>query len=58
MKINRVKNLEVKRNRRTFQTNSHVNDQHHAQKRQFARQMMNRANQNDQLFQKSFFDEK
>ncbi len=47
MKINRVENLETKRSRRTFEINFHVNDQHHAQKRQFARQMMNRVNQND-----------
>ncbi len=58
MKINRVKNLEIKRNRRTFESHSHVNDQHHAQKRQSKQQMMNRVNQNDQLFQKSLFDDK
>jgi hypothetical protein len=58
MRINHVRNLEIKRSRRTFETNSHVNDQHHAQKRRFERQMMNRVNQNDQLFQKSFFDDK
>ncbi len=41
MKINRVKNREAKRNRRTFETNFYVKDQHHVQKRQFERQMMN-----------------
>ncbi len=35
MKVNRVRNFETKRNRRTFETNFHVNDQHHTQKRQF-----------------------
>ncbi len=58
MKINCVKNLKAKRNRRTFETNFHVNDQHHAQKRRSERQMMNRVNQNDQLSQKSLFDDK
>ncbi len=58
MKINRVKNIEAKWNRRTFETNSHVNDQHHAENRRFKRQMMNRINQNHQLFSKSFFDDK
>ncbi len=58
MKINRVKNLETKRNRRTFETNFYVNDQHRIQKRRFKRQMMNRASQNDQLSQKSLFDDK
>ncbi len=58
MKINCVRNLEIKRNRRIFETNSHVNDQHYAQKPRFERQMMNQVNQNDQLFQKSFFDNK
>ncbi len=47
MKINRVKNLETKRSRRTFETSSYVNDQHHAQKRRLERQIMNRINQND-----------
>ncbi len=58
MKINRVKNVKAKRDCRTFETNFHVNDQHHAQKRRFERQMMNRASQNNQLFSKSFFDDK
>jgi hypothetical protein len=44
MKINRVKNFEAKRNRRTFEVNFYVNDQHHAQKRRFERKMMNRVN--------------
>ncbi len=47
MKVNRVEDFEAKRNRRKFETNFHVNDQHHAQKHRFARQMMNRINQND-----------
>jgi hypothetical protein len=58
MKINRVKNVEAKRNRRTFEANFHVNNQHHAQKRRFERQMMNRINQNNQLSSKSFFNDK
>jgi hypothetical protein len=57
MKINRVKNIETKWNRRTSKINFHVNDQHHAQKHRFERQMMNRVNQNNQLFSKSFFDD-
>jgi hypothetical protein len=35
MKINRVKNVRIKRNCRTFKTKFYVNDQHHAQKRRF-----------------------
>jgi hypothetical protein len=58
MRINRVKNIKAKWNRRTFETNFYVNDQHHAQKRRFERQMMNRIIQNNQLFSKSFFDDK
>jgi hypothetical protein len=58
MKINRVKNIEAKWNRRTFKTNFHVNDKHHAQKRRFKQQMMNRVNQNNQLSSKSIFDDK
>ncbi len=58
MKVNRVKNVETKWNRRTFEINFHVNDQHHAQKRRSERQMMNRVNQNNQLSSKSFFDDK
>ncbi len=58
MKINRVENLEAKRSCRTFETNFHVNDQHHAQKRRSEQQMMNRINHNDQLSQKSLFDDK
>ncbi len=58
MKVNRVENLEAKRNRRTFEINFYVNDQHHAQKRRFTQQMISRINQNDQLFQKSLFDNK
>ncbi len=58
MKINRVKNLETKRNHRTFEINFHVNEQHHAQKRRSERQMMNRINQNDQLSQKSLLNDK
>ncbi len=44
MRINRVKNVEAKRNCRTFEVNFYVNDQHHAQKRRFKRQMINRIN--------------
>ncbi len=58
MKINCVKNLETKRNCETFETNFYVNDQHHAQKRRFERQIINRVNQNDQLSQKLFFNDK
>jgi hypothetical protein len=58
MKINRVKNIEAKWNRRTFETNFHVNDQHHVQKRRFEQQIINRVNQNNQLSSKSFFDDK
>ncbi len=58
MKINRVKNVETKRNRQTFKTNSYVNDQHHAQERRSKQQMMNRVNQNSQLSSKSLFDDK
>jgi hypothetical protein len=58
MKMNHVKNIETKRNRRTFEINFYVNDQHYAQKRRFERQMMNWINQNNQLFSKSFFDDK
>jgi hypothetical protein len=58
MNINRVKNVKTKRNCRTFKTNYHVNDQHHAQKRRFERKMMNRINQNNQLSSKSLFNDK
>jgi hypothetical protein len=54
MKINRVKDFEAKRNRRTFETNSYVNNQHHAQKRRFERQMMNRVNQKINYFKNHF----
>ncbi len=47
MKINCVKNVKIKRNRRTFKTNFHVNNKHHVQKRRFKQQMMNRINQNN-----------
>jgi hypothetical protein len=58
MRINRIKNIEAKWSRRTSETNFHVNDQHHAQKRRSERQMMNRVNQNNQLSSKSLFDDK
>jgi hypothetical protein len=58
MKINRVKNVETKRSRWTFKIKFYVNDQHHAQKRRFKWQMMNRVNQDDQLSSKSSFDDK
>jgi hypothetical protein len=58
MKINRVKDVEIKRNRRTFEINSYVNDQHHTQERRFERQRINRINQNNQLSSKSLFDDK
>jgi hypothetical protein len=58
MKVNRIKDLETKRNRETFEINSHVNDQHYAQERRLKRQMMNQTNQNDQLSSKSFLDDK
>jgi hypothetical protein len=58
MKINRVKNVEAKQNRWTLKINFYVNDQHHAQKRRFEWQMMNRVNQNNQLSSKSLFDDK
>ncbi len=54
MRINCVKNVKIKRHRRTSEINFYVNNQHHAQERQFKQQMMNRVNQNHQLFSKSF----
>jgi hypothetical protein len=56
--MNRVKNFETKRNRQTFEIKFYVNDQHYVKKRRFKRQIMNQVNQNDQLFQKSFFNNK
>ncbi len=58
VKVNRIRDFRAKWNRWTLKANHHVNDQHHASKRRFKRQMMNRVNQNNQLSSKSLFDDK